>query len=256
MQTNGLLYLPNDDYENEDHKHMKDAQVHVRALKIAIDRYQQLLRDEREFFEMGILKKTKDDTYSKQVCYRQMLRCYTNLLSLKNGEYRNQSIEDGVNLCVEYLKLLDIDDEQYAGQKKEDIVQKSRHMNAIAEFYLTVSQEKYYTQAIKIFTISAEHAEKYDVSLFYLEALVGLADVFSRNGKHRFSATQVSIRHLIHCHSTESLREMQRQKPHIQEKIRKIQNRNLAMILKKWALLSREEKLGKNVNNKCCCCLV
>ena len=126
-------------------------------------------------------------------------------------------------------------------------------MNAIAEFYLTVSQEKYYTRAVKIFTISAEHAAKYDVSLFYLEALVGLADVFSRNGKHRFSATQVSIRHLIHCNSTENLREMQRQKPHIQQRIRKIQNRNLAMILKKWkkwALLRREQKLGKNFNNK------
>ena len=126
-------------------------------------------------------------------------------------------------------------------------------MNAIAEFYLTVSQEKYYTRAVKIFTISAEHAGKYDVSLFYLEALVGLADVFSRNGKHRFSATQVSIRHLIHCNSTENLREMQRQKPHIQQRIRKIQNRNLAMILKKWkkwALLRREQKLGKNFNNK------
>ena len=107
-------------------------------------------------------------------------------------------------------------------------------MNAIAEFYLTVTQEKYYTRAVMIFTISAEHAAKYDVSLFYLEALVGLEDVFSRNGKHRFSATQVSIRHLIHCNSTENLREMQRQKPHIQQRIRKIQNRNLAMILKKW----------------------
>ena len=46
---------------------------------------------------------------------------------------------------------------------------------------------------------------------------------------------------------------MQRQKPHIQQRIRKIQNRNLAMILKKWkkwALLRREQKLGRNFNNK------
>ena len=255
VQMNGLLYLPNDDYENEDGTHMKkDAQVHVRDLKIAIDRYQQLLRDERAFFEMGILKKTKDDTYSKQVCYRQMLRCYTNLLSLKNGEDRNQCIEIGVNLCDDFLKFLDADDDQYTCQKKEDIVQKSRHMNAIADFYLTVNHEKYHTLAIKIFTISAEHAEKYDPwSLFYLEALVGLADVFSRNGKHRFSATQVSIRHLIHCNSTESLREMQRQKPHIQQRIRKIQIRNLGMVFKKCALLRREQnelKRGKSFNNK------
>ena len=251
VQTNGLLYLPNDDYENEDDTHMKkDAQVHVRDLKIAIDRYQQLLCDDRAFFEMGILKKTKDDTYSKQVCYRQMLRCYTNLLSLQNGEDRNKCIEIGVNLCDDYLKLLGIEDNLYTDQKKEDIVQKSRHMNAIADFYLTVSQEKYYTQAIKIFTISAEHAEKYDKSLFYLEAIVGLADVFSKNGKHRFSATQVSFRHLTHCHcnSVESLGEMQRKK--LEQRISKIQNRNLVMILKKYALLRREQKRGKNVNNK------
>ena len=251
VQTNGLLYLPNDDYENEDDKHMKkDAQVHVRDLQIAIDRYQQLLRDERAFFEIGILKKTKDDTNSKQVCFRQMLRCYTNLLSLKNGEDRNQCIEVGVNLCDDFLKFLGIDDDQYTDQKEEDIVRKSRYMNTVAEFYLTVRQEKYYTRAIKIFAISAGNAEKYDLSLFYLVALVGLADVFSRNGKHRFSATQVSIRHLIHCNSTESLREMQRQKPHIQKRIRKIQNQNLAMILKKCALLRREQKWGKNFNNK------
>ena len=125
VQTNGLLYLPNDDYENEDDKHMKkDAQVHVRNLEIAIDRYQQLLRDQRAFFEMGILTKTKDDTYSKQVCYRQMLRCYTNLVSLKNGEDRNQCIEVGVNLCDDFLKFLGVDDDQYTGQKKEDIVQR------------------------------------------------------------------------------------------------------------------------------------
>ena len=76
VQTNGLSYLPNDDYENEDDKHMKkDAQVHVRNLEIVIDRYQQLLRDQRAFFEMGILKKAKDDTYSKQVCYQMLGGC-------------------------------------------------------------------------------------------------------------------------------------------------------------------------------------
>lgn len=245
VQTNGLLYLlVNDDYFNEDDKHTKkDAQVHVRDLINAIDRYQQLIRDERTFFEMGILKRTKDDTYSKLVCYQQMLRCHTNLLSLKDGEDRNQCIQDGVRLCDDLLIFLGI------GQKKEDIVRYSRHMNAIAEFYLTINQEEYYTRAIKIFTMSAEHAEKYDVSLFYLEALVGLADVFSRNGKHRFSATQVSIRHLIHCNSKESLREMQRQKPHIQERIRKIQNRNLAMVLK-CALLRLKQVQGKIFYNE------
>ena len=251
VQTNGLLYLlVNDDCFSEDGKHVKkDAQVHARDLEIAIDRYQHLLRDERTFFEMGILKRTKDDTYSKLVCYQQMLRCYTNLISLKNGaEDQDLCIQGGLRLCDDLLKILGVDDKK-EGKKKEDIVRYSGRMNAIAEFYLTFNQEEYYTRAIKIFAISAEDAEKYQLSLFYLEALVGLADVFSRNGKHRFSATQISIRHLIHCNSTESLREMQRQKPHIQQRIRKIENRNLAMVLKKCALLRREQELGKILNN-------
>ena len=252
VQTNGLLYLlVNDDYFNEDDKYMKkDAQVHAGDLKNAIDRYQQLILDERTFFEMGILKRTKDDTYSKLVCYQQMLRCHTNLLSLQTGEDQNQCIQSGVRLCEALLEFLGIDNNQHTGHKKEDIVRYSRHMNAIGEFYLTIDREEYYTRAIKIFTMSAEHAKKYDMSLFCLEALVGLADVFSRNGKHRFSATQVSIRHLIHCNSKESLREMQRQKPHIQERIRKIQNRNLAMVLKWAALLRRKQEQGRIFNNE------
>ena len=250
VQANGLLYLlVNDDYISQDGtRKMKNAQAHARDLKNAIDRYQQLICDERTFFEMGILKRTKDDTYSKLVCYQQILKCYKNLLSLKNID-RDQYIKDGVQLCDDLLKLLDIYDTQDIDRKKEDLVRYSRPMNDIAEFYLSVNREEYYPRAVKIFTISAEHAEKHDVTFFYLEALVGLADIFSRIGKHRFSATQVSIRHLKRCNSKESFLEMQRQKPHIQERICKIQRQNEAMVLKHCIMLWRRHERGKNHNS-------
>jgi hypothetical protein len=247
VQTTALLYLlVNDDYNCQQYgTHMKkDAQAHATDLKNAIDRYQLLIDDERRFFEMGILKKTKDDTYSKLVCCQQILRCYKNLLSLESIDDRDQYIKDGVQLCDNLLKLLAI----YATEdRKKDLVRYSRHMNDIAEFYLSVNRDEYYPRAVKIFAISAEHAEKYDVTLFYLQALVGLADIFSRIGKHRFSATQVSIRHLKRCNSEEGFLEMQRQKPHIQERICKIQRQNVAMVLKHCIL--RRRKRGKNHNS-------
>ena len=246
VQANGLLYLlVNDDYISQDGTRKKNAQVYAKDLENAIDRYQQFIDDERTFFEMGILKRTKDDTYSKLVCYQQILKCYKNLLSLKNID-RDQYIEGGVQLCDELLKLLDKIATQDIGQKKEDLVRYCKHMNAIAEFYIFINREK--SRAINIFTISAEQAEKYNMTLFYLEALVGLADIFSRIGKHRFSATQVSIRHLKRCNSKESFLEMQRQKPHIQERICKIQRQNEAMVLKHCFMLwlSRRHERGKN----------
>jgi hypothetical protein len=248
VQANGLLYLlVNDDYISQDGTRKKNAQVYAKDLENAIDRYQQFIDDERTFFEMGILKRTKDDTYSKLVCYQQILKCYKNLLSLKNID-RDQYIEGGVQLCDELLKLLDKIATQDIGQKKEDLVRYCKHMNAIAEFYIFINREK--SRAINIFTISAEQAEKYNMTLFYLEALVGLADIFSRLSKHRFSAffTQVSIRHLKRCNSKESLLEMQRQKRHIQESICKIQRQNEAMVLKHCFMLwlSRRHERGKN----------
>jgi hypothetical protein len=250
VQANGLLYLlVNDDYISQDGtRKKKNAQAHAKDLKNAIDRYKQFINDGRTFFEMGILKRTKDDTYGKLVCYQQILKCYKNLLSLKNID-RDQYIEDGVQLCDELLQLLDKIATRDIGRKKEDLVRYCRHMNAIAEFYIFINREEHYSSAIKIFTISAEHAEKYDMTLFYLEALVGLADIFSRIGKHRFSATQVSIRHLKRCNSKESLLEMQRQKPHIQERICKIQRQNVAMVLKHCILLRRRYERGKNHNS-------
>ena len=81
---------------------------------------------------------------------------------------------------------------------------------------------EYFPRAIEIFTLSAERAEKYDVTIkFYLEALVGLADVCSRFSKH-----QDSIRHLKQYDSKENLRKLQRQSPRIQERIYNIQRRN------------------------------
>ena len=249
VQTNGLLYLlVNDDCFNEDGRHMKkEAHVHAGDLKNAIDRYKQLIRDERAFFEMGLLKRTKDDTYSKLVCYQQILRCYKSLLSLVSIENRNDCIKDGVQLCDDLKKFLDIYTTQDNNRPKEDLVRYSRHMNAIADFYLSINQEEYYSEVIKIFSISAEHAKKYATALFHLEALVGLADVFNRIGvsKRRFSAIQVSIRHLKRCNSEKSLCEMLHQKPQIQERIRNIQKQNVAMILKRCSLLRRQQEQGK-----------
>ncbi|XP_028397851.1 uncharacterized protein LOC114521572 [Dendronephthya gigantea] len=218
VQSNALLYLlVNDDFHDEDGKYKKkDAQAHARDLKNAIYRYQQLINEKRKFFEIGILKKTEDDTYSKLICYQQILRCFDTLLSLPDVEDRDEHINVGVKLCDDLLPILD----EYTALEdpsKEELVRYSRHLNAVGKFYLNIKRDECYSSAINIFTISAKQAEKSDLSYFHLEALVCLADIFCRQSKHRDSSECVRK-----CYSTESLREMLHQKPHLQEQIQKI----------------------------------
>lgn len=231
VESSGLLYLlVNKEKISKDGTHTKKTEDHERDLKDAIDRYQQLIDEERRFFEMGILKKTKGDTYNKLKCYEQILKCYKKLLPLKDGEDREQCIKDSIQHCDDLSDLLNA----YAPQNVDptgQLVQYLKYMNAIADFYCSNDLENYYSRAIKIFTTSAEEAEKHNSTFTYLEALVGLADVFSRIGKHRISAIHVSIRHLEQT-DKESLLETQRQNSGIQERIRKIRRRNLVMILK------------------------
>ena len=246
VETNGLLYLlVNEDYFNEDDAHMtKEAQVHASDLENAIDRYHQLICDERRFFEMGILKRTKDDAYSQLVCYQQILRCYKHLLSLEDIGRHEEYIRNAVQRCRDVSKLLETYAAKDTTRTEEDLVQYSRHMNAIAEFYLSINREEYYSEVRKIFILSAEHAENHDLAFYHLEALVGLADVLSRIGKYRFLATRISFRHLKRCNSNESLLKMQRQKPHIQERIRKIQKQNVVLVLRYWVRLRLRHEEG------------
>jgi tetratricopeptide (TPR) repeat protein len=218
VQANGLLYLlVNHDCQDGTHK---EEQVHAEDLNNAICYYQKLINEERRFFEMGMLKRTKDDTTSKLKCYQQIIKCYKILLKI--NEDRGRCIKDGAQTCEDLFELLTPYGAQNVDRTNEHLVQYSRHMNAIAEFYLSTNNEEYFPRATEIFTLSAEQAEKYDVTIkFYLEALVGLADVCSRIGKH-----QDSICHLKQCDSKESLRKLQRQNPPIQERICNIHRRN------------------------------
>lgn len=232
IQSNALLYLlVNDDFHDEDGKYKKkDVRNHARDLKNAIYQYQQLINKNRKFFEMGILKRTESDTYSKLICYQQILKCYDTLLSLPKVEDRDEYINVGIKLCDDLLEILDPytaqnTDEKKDDRRKEELVRYSRHLNAVGKFYLNVNRDEYYSTAIKIFTNSAEQAEKSDLSYFHLEALVCLADIYCRKGMHRYSNE-----YLEQCNSKESLREMLRQKPHLQEKIRRIDEQNRAQL--------------------------
>ena len=225
VQTNGLLYLlVNDDCFNQDDARMtKEAEIHARDLENAIGRYQELLDDKRKFFEMGILKKTKDDTYSKLVCYTQILKCYKHTLPLTTNKADHEKyIKDGDDYCRDVFQLLDV-----YGEKIEDQpVRNSALMNAVGEFHLSTNQEEKYSEVEKIFSRSLDHAKYHNLVLYHLEALVGLADVCSRIGKNDHSATQKSIRHLECCYSNESVSELLDKKPDIQERIIKIKKQN------------------------------
>ena len=214
VQSNGLLPLI-----SEDGTHKKEREAHVEDLKHAITRYQELIREERRFFEMGILKKTKDDTYSQLKCYLQIVKCYKTLLSYTADEDHEQCIKDGVKACEDISKILQAYSalKSNADQTKEHLVYYSKHMNVIAEFYFSTKREKYIGEAIEIFESSAKQAEKYDddaTTMFALEALVGLAECFSEIGEF-----ERSNHYLERCDSKESFREFRKQHPRIQKRI-------------------------------------
>ena len=219
VQTNGLLYLlVNDDCFNQDDARMtKEAEIHARNLENAICRYQELLGDKRRFFEMGILKKT-EDTYFKLVCYQQILKCYKQILPLTtNKADREKYIKDGDDYCHDVFQLLNV-----YGEKIEDQpVRNSALMNAVGEFHLSTNREEKYSEVEKIFSRSLDHAKYHNLPLYHLEALVGLADVCSKTGKYDLSATHLECRN-----SNESLLVVLGQKPHIQERISKIDKQN------------------------------
>ena len=219
VEANGLLYLlvNNDCFNQDDERMTKEPLIHARDLENAICRYQELLGDKRRFFEMGILKKTEDDTYFKLVCYQQILKCYKHILPLTTKESdREKYIKDGVDYCHDVFQLLNV-----YGEKIEDQpVRNSDFMNAVGEFHLSTNREEKYSEVEKIFSRSLDHAEYHNLALYQLEALLGLADVCSKSGKNDLSAT-----HLEYCNSNESFLKVLRQQPDIQERISiRIQN--------------------------------
>ena len=227
VEAYGLLYLlVNEEKISKNGTQKKDAVYHGSDLKNAIDRYQQLIDEERRFFEMGILKKTKGDTYNKLKCYEQILKCYKNLLPLKDGEDRKQCIKDGIQHCDDLLDLLNTYAPHNVDPTEGQLVQYLKYMNSIADFYCSNDLKEYYPRAIQNFTTSIEEAKKHNLTLTYLEALVSLADFQSKIGEHR-----ISTRHLEQI-DKESLLETQRQNPGVQERIGKIRRRNVMMALK------------------------
>ena len=244
VQTNALLYLLVNNGKINQHGEyvMKETHVHAWDLEKAIDRYKQLVCDERKFFELGMLKRTKDDMYSKLVCYLQILTCYKQLNSLDSVRDVEQCIAKGVQCCDAILKLLDIYAAKDTTLKEEDLVLYSRHMNAIADFFLIINRKEYYFKVINIFATSAVHAEKHNHALDLLEALVGLADIFSRIGRDAYTykprigkcsllPTKISIRYIKRYNSEKSLLDVQKQRPNIYERISKIQEQNGLLVL-------------------------
>ncbi|XP_046853863.1 uncharacterized protein LOC124447007 isoform X3 [Xenia sp. Carnegie-2017] len=241
VQTNALLYLlVNEDCVENEKVVPKTDEVLKKDFENAMECYKQLKDDQQSFFEMGILKKRNGDMYSKLICDSQILKCCKNLLAMPSNavDYVKLMSEDGIRTCVEITKLLQLYESQ--DNQKSSLVRLSRHMNPVAHFYMQVGDK----QAIKMFAISAENAKKFKMSLYHLEALVGLADVYSRIGRKRFTALIISFRHLKHCKSNENLRKMLQQKPEVIERIRKIHAVNIVraiahLRLKKQARMPR-----------------
>ncbi|XP_046853870.1 uncharacterized protein LOC124447010 isoform X1 [Xenia sp. Carnegie-2017] len=241
VQTNALLYLlVNDDCVENDKLVAKTAEVQKKDLETAIECYKQLINNKQLFFEMGILKKRNGDMYSKLICYNQILKCCKNLLAMPSNavDYVKLISEDGIRTCVEITKVLQLYESQ--DNQKSSLVGLSRYMNDVAHFYMQVGDK----QAIKMFAISAENAREDSQHLYQLEALVGLADFYSRIGRKRFTALMISFRHLKQCKSNENLRKMLQQKPEVIERIRKIHAVNIVraiahLRLKKQARMPR-----------------
>lgn len=245
-QSNALLYLlVNDDETSEETGglKLKPKEKHCRDLKNAIKCYHMLIENEMQFFEMGILKKTKDDRYSQLVCHNQIVRCYIALMSPEiptTNEQRDEHVRDGLKHCEDLLKCLyahttkDVD-----GKVTSELEHFAKFLNVVGEFYLATNCDDYFmVRAWRMFITAAQEAEVMEDApiRFYLQALVGLADVFSRLGEKCFVATQISNRQLKHCEK-ENFHQIRHQQPRFDEIILGIKKRNTTTIVNHYAQL-------------------
>jgi hypothetical protein len=145
VQCNGLLYLlANDDKISEGNRCIeKEPQERVTDLKRAISGYEKLMEDgdETKFFEKGLLKKTKKDTYSEVVCRSQILKCYNDLRELEaEGGDRDRYIKAGVEQCERIEKLL---------ETSTNLVRYSSRLKAVANFYKNINRTADYSRVMK-----------------------------------------------------------------------------------------------------------
>ncbi|XP_046853867.1 uncharacterized protein LOC124447007 isoform X6 [Xenia sp. Carnegie-2017] len=242
-QKSALLYLlVKDDCVENEKLVAKTAEIRKKDLETAIECYRQLSNDKQLFFEMGILKERNGDMYSKLFCYCEILKCYVKLLAMPSNTLDDVKLirKDGSGICSkvkEKLKLLENQECQ-----KGKLIQRSKYRNAVANFYMQIG-DNFYMQAIKMFAISAENARKSKKSLYQLEAVVGLADVYSRIGRIRFTALMISFRHLKQCKSNENLRKMLQQKPEVMERFRKIHAVNIVRVIAYLRLKKQAQRL-------------
>ncbi|XP_046853869.1 uncharacterized protein LOC124447008 [Xenia sp. Carnegie-2017] len=228
-QKSALLYLLfNDDWVKNDKLVAKTAEVRKKDLENAIKCYKQLSNNQQLFFEMGILKERNGD---ELFCYCEILKCYGELLAMPLNTLDDVELirKDGSDICRRVIRKLKLHENQEC--QKGKLLQRSKYRNAVANFYMQLekhdTQESFYKQAIEMFAISAENASEDSQHLHHLEAVVGLANVYSRIGRIRFTALVISFRHLKQCKSNENLREMLQQKPEVVERIRKIHAVNI-----------------------------
>ncbi|XP_046853861.1 uncharacterized protein LOC124447007 isoform X1 [Xenia sp. Carnegie-2017] len=245
VQISALLYLLVKDYCVENDKLVeKTAEIRKKGLETAIKCYKQLSNGQQLFFEMGILKAKNGD---ELFCYCEILKCYRELLAMPSNTLDDVKLirKDGSGICCEVKRKLKLLENQECQKGKH--YQQSKYRNAVANFYIQLEEEdtqvSFYKQAIEMFSISAEHARKSKKSLYQLEAVVGLADVYSRIGRIRFTALMISFCHLKQCESNENLREMLQQKPEIIERIRKIQKVNIVRAIAHLCLKKQEQRL-------------
>ena len=204
-QSNALLYFLVNPEVTCKGGGLKVNKEHCQDMKIAIECYRKLMQEERQFFEMGILKKEKNEKFSQMVCLHQILQCRITLMSpemTESNDEPNELIKNGVSECKQLLALVQTD-KDVKGKVSKGLQNFSKYLNIVGEFCLAMNCNDLLHQAWRLYIDSARNAEvkKELTGRFYVEALVGLADVFSRFAEQCFVACKISNLQLEHCDS-------------------------------------------------------
>ncbi|XP_066271619.1 uncharacterized protein [Branchiostoma lanceolatum] len=190
-ERNALLYLRLEE-EGKDAKQLNEDILYAR------ERYSVLLKDQEDYFEFGMLKKSGRELYSMTICHRQLVRCYNQLIKLADTDDEKAGyFEQAQQHCREMIQYAEGEiqrDEQ--GKVTDQLERLANFYNTAGRFLAADQNPTHLDEALEWYR-KAYQLEKGQGRVDYplSDALFGLTEGLIRRGD--FSKAQVFATELL-----------------------------------------------------------
>ncbi|XP_035658443.1 uncharacterized protein LOC118403754 [Branchiostoma floridae] len=106
----------------------------------AVSKYEELIRMEGKYFELGLLKKYGREEYAVMVCTGQLTRCYSLLTSLESNESQRKDFHHrGADHCKELINL---------AKGQHDVTRLASNFNKAGNYFLQGEEPEHLDEAI------------------------------------------------------------------------------------------------------------